>query len=990
MNMNDFLYSLYEKSLSQDQKLITEATEVLTDLYKNSETINHLINLIQIPDQRIKRAALIGLQATIRNVNVGEYIESKALNFPELFIHLIKNEESSVIRKMILTTFETFLSFYCESNEILEFIKSLTVDTNESKLELYFVIFDVILQYLPIDKIAKEFNLLCEQANCALNMESSGVVIACSHFISNLLSTISTLPTTVHHFYNSMMNILVNAMLNNDKNTTNYLKDISNLISNVDQFEQTSTLLDQYISIILNTSISIEYRVLISDLICNLIEKYPIDCINDMHKIIEISMLLGYQSVIDDCFEQENDVMYALRPLEFLCQASLDPDNYCPDKFYSTFWECVSADTPQTIIVTSMAISNFIEYIPDLISDFFSDLFDYSIQCVNHENHCVKESGFSILYQLISRNSQSFLEFFDQVINVTIASLQIDHEPLIYSALSFITELLYLVEVEDKYIEPFISILSSLSQTAPISLHHLIITAISAISISASESITAFIQPVFPFLARSISADVNTYPLIKARAIEAISYLIRFAPNETTELHQTMFDIIHECIQYDDLSLFSSCMISIKNLVLSSVFKIDPNLLFTSIIKILQIDLSTNDNKDTQNAIIEGKQTALDLVNTIVKTQENIIIPYIQIIATLAVNHYESQESSLQESSLNASISIIKAFGQNENYINSNIIKELILKMLENLNSSDEMIISLVFIGFSKLIKYHLIQDDEILNKITKSGLRFLKYDDQSNFEVVSNEIFGFFASYAQYLPEKFPIEKFSTITTKLRNEQEIETYVEYLSIIIEYYAVAHQNIQFIFAKTFIAYFFEGLQFCNAEIPPHPIAGVCCYIDITQNISENEQEKVIEYLSNILNLEFDEQPYYWETISCSISLLFSLSRRKGVSNFIEFFSKALQLLPKALTKAESENILSSLLIFSQNESFFNQFQSEILRIFTIVFSYKAYKFKKLKLQAHTVKSIASLLLSSLSNEFIHSLLTEIEIRILQNRLSTSQ
>ncbi|KAH0791469.1 hypothetical protein GPJ56_004684 [Histomonas meleagridis] len=986
--MVEHLKTLYEQTLIPDQNIVNAAAQELVVIYQNPETVVLLISLL-VPSTHpsIRNAAAIGLKYTL--INCWEIIlqSEHFQQFLNQFIILLSNEQEYTVRHLIINALDPVFRSCCDRwGELIEFIKSLTIDPTESKYELFFTIIPSIIPYLPLEIVAPIFEFLCTQGQLALKSTSMPIIQSGARMVSELLSSISTLPQIVNTLYHEMVNALYQAMKSNQPYSTDLVSEISKIILKTDQFIEDPTILFKEIfGIILDQAISMNNKILLSELICNIIERYPQAISSVLSEVVAISLLLASQSITGDCFDQENDVMFTIRPIEYICQCVPDND------FYSVFWNNVKTDSNGAIIAAATAITSFIEHIPDLVSQNFFDFFDFAIDCIGNNDHCIKEAGFAILYQLISRNSTSFLEVFDKFFNAVFISLQCDHEPLISSVLSVIIELFYLIEIDDKYIEQIIQAFIALSQRVSLPLQYLIVTGFSAISVSAGESIPIFIQPALPILINAISCNPNEQPLIKASGIEAISYLIKYAPNETSNLRGTFFETIHQCLQMEDTSLFTSCMISLRNLSSTDMFTVDPNLLFNSIVKILQFDITTlGENNPIADSFLECKQTSLDLIKELVRYQQNLISPYIQVLHTASINLYDSKNIQVQESALKTSIAISKVVGQVHN--------ALLVKMLEKFDDQNESIVSLAFRGFSKLIKYGIPIPQEVIKQVFETSFQGLEMElncqIEQNIELeLTNEIFGFFAAVAQYLPNIFPFEQFWNYFQAVMQEKNINRIIECIGVIVEYYAVANQAIGSIFIKTIQRNFFETLQLCDMNNPPYPIAGVRCLIETNGTIPNDQQEILAKLFESVFAIQFEGQQYYWETISSIVSLLFSVLRISGnLEGFGRFFPSALNLIPQCLSKAESDNIISSLIFFNGIPQFnVEGFQTQLTLIFAKLFSYKQRKWRKLCLQDQTVLNVKQFLIGALNNQefanVVQSNLTNLEMNRLQIRLS---
>ncbi|OHT13319.1 hypothetical protein TRFO_16517 [Tritrichomonas foetus] len=1007
--MVEHFRELFRHSLVPNDQIVQESTKQLVELYQNPESIFPLISLLN-PTEEIgmRRAASIGIKFTLINcwevIRQSDHLEG----LKENMLKILSTEQDFQLRHLILDAMSQMFRTECDNwPQLIQFVEALSNASDEPSVELFLSVFTSIISYLPINTVGSLFESLCGKSRLAIASQSMPVILAGSHLLTVMLTLISTEQEIILALFMDMLNAFYILLQNQSPIAGEVLSDACEIIRKTDKFcDDPTSLLPQIFTICADNSIPCENRCIVTDLLCVLIEQYRFDFEPASSQIISLSLQLASSVVIDGCFEEQHDVMFSVRPIETLSRVTN------PTDFFLNFWDNVAIDTPEKVTAAATAVSSYIENIPEIISIHFSDVFEFAIECIGNPQHCVKEAGFSIIYQLVSRHYTMLSDLYERLMSIVLPIFQCDHEPLICAALTFVVELLYLVEIEDQFLEPLLGAIVSLVPKLSVQNRHLAINGLAAIILSSNESISFFVNDLIPILQQAASHNPTELPLVTAAGVEALSYLIKYAPNETTPVHQFTFERIHQCLQFEDTSLFSSCMISLKHLATSPIFIINGELLFNSMIKVLQIEPDVLGNETAvYSAIIEAKQTALALISTLVKYKPDVIAPFIGGLVHFVVNHFEIDDMSIQSASLKASLAISQAIGNSNPQVLNALINKLIFHLKTNFESRHSEAVAISFNGFAKLVNLHLQIDPNMLKGVIETAFYALKMnlncqqEDESLTIELSDEVFGFFAVLAQVAPEAFPFEHFFNYTQKLvqqwqqnKIEDKIAILIECIGVLVEYYAVASSNIQSLFAITLRQWFFETLKTCTMEYPPHPISAVRCYIETTNKIKPDELQAIIGITSSIFVTEFSGQTYYWNTVANAISVLLSILRIGGPTSFdiSQVMPKILSLLPKSLCESESDNIIMSLIwCCNQIPNFMEQFGQEVLRILTQLLSLKNKAFSKLKLSADTITN-SILLINTIrgsvqqSDQLIQGWLNKYSISRFQKRIQQQQ
>lgn len=997
---------LYNLINTPDGNAIQTATDQLLALYNNPESIFPLIILMNPNEElRLRKAATIGLKATLQicwdKISNSEHLQGLKDNM----IQFLSSEQDYTMRHILLDAMIPIFSTECENwPQLLQYIESLANATDEASIELFLSIFTTILRYLSINFVGSLFENLLLKAKTALSTQSIPVILAGSNLLRAILTLISTEKEIIISVVMDMLNAFYLLLKNNSPIAGEVLNDICLIFTqNTNFFDNIEPLLQQYFTIITDNSIPIENRCVCTEFLCTLIKQYPKELEAQSAHIISITLEFASLIVVDDCFESQLDLIYAVRPIE---QLSLRTS---PIDFFANFWESVQIDTPNKLVSTAAAINLFIENIPEIIAMNFSDIFDFAIECVQNPCHFVQESGFSIIFQLVSRYYLLFSDLFDKLMRVILPILHnSDHEPLICAALSILIELLYLIEIPDSFIEPLLASYIPLIQKVSNTSKYLVINAITSLIYSSQESIRQ--QEVAPnliqILQEASSHDPAQHPLIVASGIEALSYLISFSPSETAPIHQFTLEKIHVYLQFEDASLFSSIMLSLRSLAsqfIEFINNINPQILFGSIIKFLQFDLQKlGPETAVYSAFMEAKETSLLLISTLAKMKPEIIVPVISEIAKLVINNFNTaiEEYHTLKASLKATLAVAQILSGNKEQIENfkGYINKLIEVLVGNFESRSSETVSLSFYGFSRLISLNLQLNESILKTVINSAFNALQMslncqqmndnfneeeeeaDGEINMNIeLSDEVFGFFATLAQSMPANFPLEEFFNFTQQIfekwkKGEIKVESIgllIECIGVLCELFDVSSSSFPSLFKIALRQWFFESLKLCvDFKYPPHPLAAVRCYIEGSDTIKQEELNAIAQTAETVFSTEFQGQTYYTNTISSVLSLLFSVvrivisARENGNAvefDFQRFIPKMLALLPKNICQTEVNNILMSIVWCSRKiNGFVEANGSEVLRILSLILGMKKKNLKKLKIQQETLNQTIQL------------------------------
>lgn len=398
--MEDQFRELYELTTVPDDDTVKTATEQLVKLYENPESIFPLINLMNPKEKMVLRqAATIGFK-TILHQSWDEIRSTEHLQaIKNAMIEILSKENNYTMRSILLDAMVPIFSTETENwPELMQYIEMIANKTDESSIESFLSILTTILRFLGIDFIAPLFENLLNKAKEAMSTKSDQVILAGSGLLRAILNLISTDQEIISSIVLEMLESFYRLLKEDSKIAGAVLNDICAIFTdNDDIFETVQPLIEQYYSIISDDEISSESRCICIQLLYTLIKKYPNEIKSESTQIIASSLELAALIANDDCFDDQLDILYAVRPIEQLSK------QISPSEFFDFFWSSAQTDTPNKILAVTAAVNSFMENIPEEISLNFPLIFDFTIGCIQSPHHFIQECGFSNILQLIPR-----------------------------------------------------------------------------------------------------------------------------------------------------------------------------------------------------------------------------------------------------------------------------------------------------------------------------------------------------------------------------------------------------------------------------------------------------------------------------------------------------------------------------------------------------------------------------------------------------------
>lgn len=973
----DVLRGLLANTVQGDNNLLQQATEQLGVIYTNPESVVALITLVKteaaIP---IRMAAAIGLRVALTNCWDAIQATEQANPCLTAFLEILQQENDFKVRHLVIDALQPVFRASIENwPELVQFLNTLTNPSDVSKFELFLSLLNAILEFLPLDVVAELFEVMCTHIQVALNSDSPELAVSASHLCAFVLSFVMTTPEIANVLYHHIFTVFVKALKCESAMAVEFMRDLCRIIKNSEKFADAPVLAQEFFQIILDAEIPNASKCLVASPIGKLIKQYPGEMKDVLPETIAITLHLAQQAFIDGCFEDQADLLFAVSPIDRLSRC-IDSE-----EFFEAFWGAVQTDSVESIVAACAALTCFVEYIPETIAANFDRVFSFAMNCLVHADHCVKEAGLSVCFELVARNSEMFADVMDKICEQLAVIFESGHDPVARKALAFISELLFVTKIEDCYIERLLTMLLGCFQRYS-GLQVFSMTAIAGLCESAEESIERYTDVVGHVVIQGAGLNATDHAIIKARALEALGSLIRYAPAKMEQFVGSVPGLLLECLTADDINLVGSAVLAVTALAKCESFQFDAEALLTSIINILKYNLEEqNITRETAlyDSFMEAKELSLDLLTVLVKHHPAVVAPAVQVIVPLAIEHFDIPVPSVQLAAMNCAISIAA--------VANTAPTELVMKFIEHFEDSDKEIAMLGFRGFGLIVKHHIPMNEDIqtgLKGAIQTVFQALKVEmncqteDESLTLEVKDEAFDFLATVAQYAPEIFPVDSVIELATAAAKDGEKAATVELVGTLVEYYAVFSDKIPSLMKKAVHGLFWDTLPLCDTELPPHPLSGIRCVVEADPKCANIAP--VLEHVAQLFPLAFERQPYYWVTMASAVSLLLSILRvcGAGAFNVAEVLPRMLAFLPRCLSESESDNIISSLVVLCQASAEFVEFcRNDVVRILAVVAGFRNSRVRHLHISEETMHAACSLLATLIGqDEQIHASLAQ--------------
>ncbi|EAY12222.1 hypothetical protein TVAG_027750 [Trichomonas vaginalis G3] len=933
--MAEILLPLFEVLGNQSSKTedVQRVTEALKEHYSNPDMILAYFEIIQTNQSpTIRGASCTALHDSIKMhwPNIVENPQFKE-EIKNLFLQALTKETNMRNRNLLLDSMNPiFMTELDDWSPFLQFIESIYNDP-----QYYFMTLASCFDSLPFQAVGAFFIPICQLIENVFEGSDEGAIKFGAELLTVMFTFLSAEPESMLPLFQALNHCINNALNSNASYINNLINSLSSIIESAPEFCSPEDLITPLFADAQNEEIPASTRVLLIDPIVACVKRYQEQLESIFPDCIALSLHLAKLCFEEnECFEDQRNCFFSTVLLETLVEY-MDPND-----FFEEFWANFEEDSPEFSIAFACGLISFIEYIPTVVALHFKDIAEFSVNLLENEHHCFQDAGISVLMELIGRVSEPISDFSNQIIQDVINSIDsnADKDPsLITTAFSFLVEFLYIVPLAIENLEPLFEKTISYAKEFNSSYTHLIISCLAALISAARSEAYHFAPAVLPIIMEAAEMQSEEHQLIQSAGIEALSTLIKFAPQSATEIYDHSLNIFVEaCTQTQDIQLYCSSILAFRNISLHQTPEL-LNALPTVIdraISLLNVDTDDRTPGDETSAMVDARQASCQFLAELVKRHKDVVMPSMSQLAKIAARLVDFDNDDVSNIALKLAVRCSVALNE--------VPQKLIGHLVKGLQSQKQNLVCTCFKGFEKLLKNGvptvIKENEDTLQDAIRNGFAFFEggllcqhsttmqgedeaetEEDQGEENLIENNdvdlkdsVFSFFATLAQYRPADFPLEEFWKYTESTEENPDLR--IECIGVLTELFAVYQSELPPVYKTAIKSAFFQSLTIIEFTRPPHPIAAIRCAIEVQGHASPDELKYALQVASNVLETENEGQLYYWPTVAATISLLFTLIKVCGSQiDLSEFIEKMLALAPRCLVEAESENIVSSVI-----------------------------------------------------------------------------
>jgi hypothetical protein len=623
-------------------------------------------------------------------------------------------------------------------------------------------------------------------------------------------------------------------------------------------------------------------------------------------------------------------------------------------------------------MAVSAGILSFIDEVPELVCLHFPSLFEYVMNSLNSEHHMVVEIGLAVMFDLVGRNSDRLATLWPEIIEKFDAIFAFGHEPAVRSALGVFGELLYVTEIEDRLVARVLMMLFRCLQNYG-SMADMVLTAIVALCKSAGEGVRPFISQLVNLIEKVWSMS---NPILKCKAVEALGFVLRNCQEECAEISLVAAQMYVECIQSDDIQLITSGFTGLKEWLSAASDSI--RLDWSAVLEGCFAVLKWTPEQVPWESCWPTKLCALDLLRVTGKFHGFVVESFSTQILDLVQNCLDLDDFHIRIMAAKTFVELIRRSGE---------VPDLFLQRLSELCEDSNHDTAIVpFCAYSRLLKYELLRSDasqKYVSGLIQTSFQALACElacqttmESLDFEI-SEAVFGFLATVAQYMPTMLPLDQILKMAGKASGYE----ILNYVMVLTECYSVAHSTIPSLLRKSIEHIFENTLKLCDVNHPPHPISAMRCLMETNNHVTEPQFTNIVEFASHILQTEFMHQAYFWSVMAAVVSLLLSLSRISG-RTLGDLLPRIISIVPECLCESDADNILKSLVsLVIEHES-----REEFAKMAVKVLGMRESKLKKLKVTPEAISGVAEML-ARISAQHLIEGVEPIEMDRIQRRMA---
>ena len=996
--MSEELINLILLQINQNtsQEIRNESLELLLNIENNPNSVLIAIEGILITNNnQIKENLALSLKRMLKNswekylknsnklILIKEQIikilnEDFSLNFFQLFIFALEpifNSEANSWNEL----FELINLFYLKFNEkfmliVIILIKNIINKISISNHEEFSLFFINIFQWSIQQNSLKLISESCEMLSLLIK-ESDEI------FLSNY-----------NESFQQMFLIFINSFQLNQSINLSLCHSIEKSISTGNLLINIEDFWNNFKNLIFTENFPINLYSNLFIVIETLIEIYS-NYFNDL--ILEIFQIIIHCSnltFINDFFE------YNIH-LSSLTQICLTISKCLSQKeYFQNLIDLLNQSNENEKILISI-ISMFYYSINGLnyiIEKNLPEIINLIIYNLNLDSILIKEISLLSLIEISKCFTSNHLELSEIIIQNIIQYFNLEILELIKPSLIIFQNIFNNINISNFLIPLIIENITFLFNLEfSKQIYNELIETISSLIFSTQGDVIPYIDNFIPLLKECSEITDEQNFSIKGYSLEALSNLIQFFPNQSEELLEIVINNFLNFKDSNDLGFKISLMSCLQKLIRIKIpgleiysEQIQNFIITTSSLKLFIEDENgeVNLNSESLNVL----SNSFLLMKCIFKYYHSLLpedpSQWFDITRVMISVPFEDT----QIEAMNASVYEIIYLINNLHGIPLVFYEEYEKNLLEG----TLQIIGITFQSLTKLLKNKININIELFNLAIKQGELLIIHkhkcfeeeeeleednneENQSNYIKTLKYIYEFFINIIKFSINNFPINNFIDYGKKIILKENYQEITLYIKVLRKLYKFKKLELHLISKKIIIQYFHQTLEISNFNYIPESIKALKDIINNDFNLFNIDL--VINYLFNLLNIEFIGQQYYWDTIFQSISLILTLINQNqlNIENWIEIILIKLPIKGKL---SISNFIYNSLInLFNLNSNLILNYGEILLKSLIITLSFRDNLFNKCNFTNDTLNLINNYIL-----KFINLINNDYLLEIFQN------
>lgn len=947
-HMDDLINIFYQLQVNDTEK-IKEATRIIMEIEQDVGTLQLVIQVFSNNlNDFIRQQAVISIKRMLELHWQYIYHLPYAEDIKITLFNLIQNETNSLILHLLVYSLEPICKYMkeCPWPELEQLVRILLESENSVSLDVAFKLVGAIISSKETDIILSLLPKVSKTIVTVFQADDPELICSAADLVSSLIQLFDILPNELEHLYFLLTQIFQNAVAN----ASNYLYHLSNAINNticesgvVSPISQIKFLL----SLANNENCEPRFLFYIFDPISTIVSKH-LEKIISNRSLIDL-LVIVYQSTarcfVDDYLDEQSDCEFIMSILEIIIQSANNLE------LFEIMESVMLDDLVNSQFANLLVFQQFIDESPFITTEKLPKIIKYILEHSLEGNHsCIREESLVCIQHIINTVNGGLKDYLFEILDSCIQAISSQEGPIIDKGLVAITELLSTLAIPKEYISDIFNILTSIAENG--SFLDSVITALSALTFSASNNIIDYVEPLYNIFYKYAIINEDEHPLLKSESIKGLVYLVLASPGNLKNVTSQIIQFICEITQKDSNSPISYCTISAFILIAHAAIPELAEYVGTPINLIASVfseDLPVEPGEDE----LEIYSSLFDIIIGAIILLQNLVKNYSASIKENIANLYKIIKKFVSYPVPEIQIHSIKTMTQlcisYPNDLDPNIIMQ---KLIKHFDSDDPFIVSTLFKSFKKIIQSNIEYGQGSIYQVLSCALHGIKKQlycqkDESEFDIdLVMNIFNFINSVALVHPGIISVDKI----IKLIKSHQKDLYIRVFgSKVLSSLIICYDDLHVISKKIIVKFIIDAIEDCDGTIQPIPLQSIRLVLEKEPNLLNNDISRIMELIDSILSLGNEGQPAYSETIAGAVSFLYSLCRIDG-GDYVERLIPILLELDIITDPNESQNIYESLLILiSNNEEVFEPYYTHIIKIISGLFSMEPQEFQRMNL-----------------------------------------